>query len=93
MAEWGNWVADGISGRARKMADVRDGGERVGGVGGQSMECGGRSARSSSYKDGAPTAGVETSEQHAVGVVLGRIGGNRTDCKVGTRNITEHILY
>jgi hypothetical protein len=69
------------------------------------MECEGGSARAdgrhsgesggeaSSYKGGPPPAGVETGEQHAVGVVLGRLGGNRTDCNVGTRNITEHILY
>jgi hypothetical protein len=40
-----------------------------------------------------PLLAVETDKQHAVGAVLGRLGGNRTDCKVGARNITEHILY
>jgi hypothetical protein len=24
MAEWGNWVADGIAGRARKMAEKEE---------------------------------------------------------------------
>jgi hypothetical protein len=28
-----------------------------------------------------------------MGVVLGRLGGDRTDCEVGARNITEHVLY
>jgi hypothetical protein len=36
----------------------------------------------------------KTGEQHTVGVVLGRLGGNRTDCNAGTRNSTaEHMLY
>jgi hypothetical protein len=32
-------------------------------------------------------------EQHAVGVVLGGPGGDRPDCDVGARNVTEHVLY
>jgi hypothetical protein len=36
---------------------------------------------------------METGEQHAVGVVLGRPGGDRPDCDVGARNVTEHVLY
>ena len=68
------------------------------------MECGGGSARSdgrgsesggeaSPCKGGAPPAGMETGEQHAVGVVLGGPGGDRPDCDVGARNVTEHVLY
>jgi hypothetical protein len=57
------------------------------------MECGGGSARSdgrgsesggeaSPCKGGAPPAGMEIGEQHAVGVVLGGPGGDRPDCDV-----------
>ena len=42
---------------------------------------------------GTPPAGMETGEQHAVGVVLGGPGGDRLDCDVGARNVTEHVLY
>jgi hypothetical protein len=44
-------------------------------------------------KGGAPPAGMETGEQHAVGVVLGGPGGERPNCDVGAQNITEHVLY
>jgi hypothetical protein len=44
-------------------------------------------------KGGAPPAGMETGEQHAVGVVLGGPGGDRPDCDVGARNVTEHVLH
>jgi hypothetical protein len=48
MAEWGNWVADGIAGRARKMAQMAEKDEEQEWVAlvERHMECGGGSARS-----------------------------------------------
>jgi hypothetical protein len=102
MTEWGNWVADGIAGSARKMAEKEekewvaqvdkwnaevDRRERLGGITKEVAKPVRARAAPLIY------AGVEIGEQHAMAAVLGRPGGDRSNRDVGARNIAERILY
>jgi hypothetical protein len=102
MAEWGNWIADGIAGNARKQAEREElewnvqvdawnakVDRREAAAGRRHTTCGETNSKSHCTLASC----LATGKQHAMGSLLGEPRGSGTHCIMGPRDPAEFLLH